>query len=74
MTYYMKFEKIKMIFLDFFKDESKVSKFDFQFIHTLKNFLYIFQSVFILRFIKRQYYEIQKNLNVFHNIEFYFYK
>ena len=70
----MKFEKIKMTFLNFFKDESKVDKLNLQFIHSSKNFCHIFQNVFILRFIKRQHYEVQKNLNAFHNIKFCFCK
>ena len=54
----MKFNEIKMTFFDFFKDELKVSNFDLQLIHTSKSFFYIFQSVFILRFVKRQHYEV----------------
>ena len=70
----MKFEEIKMTFFDFFKNESKVNKFDLQFIHTSKSFFYIFQNILILRFVKHQYYEVQKDSNAFHNIKFYFYK
>ena len=70
----MKFEEIKIIFLDFFKDESKVNKFDLQLIYTSKSFFHIFQNVFILRLVKRQHYEVQKDSNAFHNIEFCFCK
>ena len=70
----MKLEKIEMIFLNFFKNGSKVDKLDLQLIHSSKSFCYIFQNVFILRLIRRQHYEVQKDSNAFHNIEFYFYK
>ena len=70
----MKFEEIKMTFFNLFKDESKVSKFNLQLIHTLKSFFNIFYNVFILRLIKRSHYEIQKNLNAFYNIKFCFCK
>ena len=70
----MKLEEIEMTFFDFFKDESKVGKLDLQFIHSSKNFCHIFQNILILRFVKRQHYEIQKSSNAFHNIEFCFCK
>ena len=74
MIHYIKFKKIEKFFFDFFKNESKIDKLEFQLIHSSKNFYYIFQNVFILRFIERQHYEVQKNSNTFYNIEFYFCK
>ena len=70
----MKFKEIKMIFLDFLKNKSKIGKFSLQFIYSSKNFCHIFQNVFILRFVKHQHYEVQKNSNAFYNIKFCFYK
>ena len=70
----MKFEEIEMILFDFFKNKSKVDKFDLQLIHSSKNFCHIFQNVLILQFVKRQHYKVQKNSNAFYNIKFCFCK